>query len=442
MGHDPTPKSPVSRRSILQGFLGAGGLLAAGGSLAGCSTSASGQGSIQLWDLFSGADGAKMRTMIQSVTKASSDLSVRPVTLAWGSPYYTKLAMSSASGKAPQTAIMHVSRIAGYAPGGLLEPFDLDLLAEQGITEQDFAPAVWKSCQFEGRLYALPLDTHPFILFYNKDLAETAGLLTPDGTLKPLTSPEAVIDAATKMAGATGAQGISFGHVTDTGQSWRLFWGLYAQTGADYEMTVGSPASIDREKAREVIEFIVRLMDGTAMASTQNYPGAISAFTSGQTGMIFSGEWELPAFAESIPNLGATPMPTIFGTPATYADSHAWVLPRQLDRDPETTRRTYELIAGILKEGGTWAAAGHIPAYLPIQDTPEYAALTPQTEYASAGENPVFDPSVWFAGAGTEFQKQVSEVLSGAFTGALTPDEAIDTMTSRIDAMLLAPNPT
>ncbi|BBE21767.1 ABC transporter substrate-binding protein [Arthrobacter sp. MN05-02] len=442
MGHDPTPRTPVSRRSILQGLLGAGGLLAAGGTLAGCSTSAAGRGGVQLWDLFSGADGAKMRSMIQSVTTAAPDLSVRPVTLAWGSPYYTKLAMSSASGKAPETAIMHVSRLAGYAPGGLLEPFDLDLLAEQGITEQDFAPAVWQSCQYEGRLYALPLDTHPFIAFYNRDIADEAGLLTADGTLQPITSPDAMIDTATRLAAVTGAQGISFGHVLDTGQSWRLFWGLYAQTGGDYSMTVGSPASIDRDKAREVIEFLVRLMDGTAMADNLNYPGAISAFTSGRTGMILSGEWELPAFAESIPNLGAMPMPTLFGTPATYADSHAWVLPRQADQDPETRRRTYELVAGILKQGGTWAAAGHIPAYLPVQDTPEYTQLSPQTEYASAGENPVFDPSVWFAGAGTEFQKQVSEALSGAFTGALSPDEAIDSMLSRIDAMLLAPNPT
>ncbi len=442
MGHDPTFRTPVSRRSILQGLLGAGGLLAAGGSLAGCSTSATTAGGVQLWDLFQGADGVKMRSMIDAVRSSVSGLSVRPVTLAWGSPYYTKLAMSSASGKAPQTAIMHVSRLAGYAPGGLLEPFDLDLLAEQGIREEDFAPAVWKSCQYEGQLYAVPLDTHPFILFYNKDLAETAGLLGPDGNLTPIETPEAMIDAGTRMAEATGAQGISFGHVTDTGQSWRLFWGLYGQTGGDYTISVGSPASIDRDKAREVIEFVVRLMDGTAMAATQNYPGAISAFTSGQTGMIFSGEWELPAYAAAIPNLGAVPMPTMFGTPASYADSHAWVLPRQLERDQETTRRTYELVAGILKQSGTWAGAGHIPAYAPIRDTPEYAALTPQTEYAGAGDNPVFDPAVWFAGAGTEFQNQMSQALTGAFTGATTPDAAIDSLLSRIDAMLLAPNPT
>ena len=442
MGHDPTLRTPVSRRTILQGVLGAGGLLAAGGALTGCSTSASGQGTIQLWDLFSGADGAKMLSMIQAVTTAASDLAVRPVTLAWGSPYYTKLAMSSASGKAPQTAIMHVSRLAGYAPGGLLEPFDLDLLAEQGITEQDFTPAVWKSCHFEGQLYALPLDTHPFIAFYNKDIAESAGLLTADGTMTPIETPDAMIEAGTRMAAVTGAQGISFGHVLDTAQSWRLFWGLYAQTGGGYTMEVGNPATIDREKALGVIEFLVRLMDGTAMADNLNYSGAISAFTSGQTGMILSGEWELPAFAAAIPNLGAMPMPTMFGTPATYADSHTWVLPRQLNRDPESIRETYELVAGLLKQGATWAAAGHIPAYLPIQETPEYKALTPQTEYASAGRDPVFDPAVWFAGAGTEFQKQVSEALSSAFTGTLSPGAALDTMLSRIDAMLLAPNPT
>jgi len=84
--------------------------------------------------------------------------------LAWGTPYYTKLAMASAGGRSPDLAIMHLSRLAGYAPGGLLDPWDTDLLAEFGVTEQDFPAVAWQRSQHRGRLFAVPLDTrahHP-----------------------------------------------------------------------------------------------------------------------------------------------------------------------------------------------------------------------------------------------------------------------------------------
>ena len=46
-----------------------------------------------------------------------------------------------------------------------------------------------------GRQYAIPLDTHPFVLYYNTDLTEKAGLLDGDGKLKPLDGPDAFLDA-------------------------------------------------------------------------------------------------------------------------------------------------------------------------------------------------------------------------------------------------------
>src|SRR5690625_6423777 len=46
---------------------------------------------------------------------------VTQTVLAWGAPYYTKLAMASAGGRAPDLAVMHAARVPGYAPGGLLE---------------------------------------------------------------------------------------------------------------------------------------------------------------------------------------------------------------------------------------------------------------------------------------------------------------------------------
>lgn len=443
---DPgVPDGPgFSRRQLLQAALVGAGGVAIGGALAGCAPSgatASGKTSVTVWDLFTGSDGANMQTMMAAVKKANPDVAVNSVTLAWGSPYYTKLAMASSGGRPPETAVMHLSRLAGYAPGGLLEPFDLDELAKVGIREEDYAPAVWKKAQFDGQLYALPLDTHPFITFFNPAIAKKAGLTVTDGHLAGLDSTDGFLAAGKALAQATGETGVSFGYLNDTAGCWRMFWGLYCQTGAAYDLTPGKSAQLDDKAAGEVLEFLQEMLDGKVAARNQDGGAAEGRFMTKRTGMFFSGEWELPTLQGALPDLGAMPMPTMFGTPATYADSHSFVLPKQRHADPARRAATYRVLAGIVKQGLTWAHAGHIPAYQPIVQTPEYQQLSPQKDYAPAAETAVFDPDVWFTGAGSDFQNRVGGALMDAYSGKASPQKTVDRMLHEMNFFLSQPNP-
>jgi len=103
--------------------------------------------------------------------------------------------MSVVGGSPPNAAITHLSRLRTYAAANILEPIDLPFLAQYGVTENDFLPAVWQRAQFNGKLYAIPLDTHPFVMYYNVDVCRKAGLLDSDNNLKPLQGPEALTDA-------------------------------------------------------------------------------------------------------------------------------------------------------------------------------------------------------------------------------------------------------
>jgi len=436
-------QSGVSRRSFLQAALVGAGGVAIGGTLAGCvgSATASDRTTVRIWDLFSGADGARMQGMQAEAMRAHPDIAIESVTLAWGSAYYTKLAMASSGGRPPEAAVMHLSRLAGYAPGGLLEPFDLDALADLGIREENFAPAVWERATYEGELYALPLDTHPFVTFYDPGIAGDAGLLDADGKLAEIASPDAFLDAGRAMAEVTGDTGMAFGYLLDTAQAWRLFWGLYAQTGAGYELTPGRPAGLDERAATETIEFMQAMMDGT-VASNQDYPGAIASFVTGRSGLIVSGEWELPAFQGAIPDVGGAPFPNLFGTPANYADSHAFVLPRQATPDPRRRDATYQVLANLLAEGGlTWAGAGHIPAYEPVQAEAAYQELSPQRDYAAAGQIVVLDPPAWFVGAGSDFQARMCDAMSTSLQGSAPASTAVTRMLREMDRFLQTPNP-
>ncbi len=262
-----TPDRRPSRRRLLRNAMAGAGALLAAGPLTGCTSpaSASGASALSVWDLFQGGDGMLMDDMIEAVSKGSGGaegFDVDRTILDWGPSYYTKLAMSAAGGRAADVAAMHLSRLAGYAPGGLVDAFDLDLLAEYGVTEKDFTPAVWSRTRHEGSVYAIPLDVHPFIVFYDKKAADKAGLLDTGGELAPMGSPEALLEAGKALAEATGGAGILFGHVTDTAQTWRLFAGLYAQTGADFDLPDGGPPKIDVDAAVRVVTLMTRLFDG------------------------------------------------------------------------------------------------------------------------------------------------------------------------------------
>ena len=433
----------LSRRSVMTGGLAAMGTLLGAGSLSSCANPAvaAADGTvIRFWNLLSGGDGVLLQELLVDVRKLMPDATIENITLAWGAPYYTKLAMASAGGRAPEVAILHMSRLPGYAPGGLLEPWDLDLFAELGVTEENFAPAVWERAQIDGEVFAIPLDTHPFILFYNTEIADQAGLLGPDGLLVPLDSPEAFLDAGRKMAEVTGEYGVAYGTRNDAGMAWRGFFTLYPQTGAELDLS-GDEVQIDRDAALQVITFMQEMFDGTVSNPADDYGAALAAFVAGRTGMFLCGDWELPTMRNNDLPVGAIPIPLLFGQEAAYADSHSFVLPRQLEVDEERRRATHEFVARMLQNSLLWAQAGHIPSYQPITESAEYAELVPQSDYVQAGEFVVFDPPAWFSGSGSNFQNRVGQVLQPAFAGDITAEECLDQMITVMNEFIAAPNP-
>ncbi|MFD7812060.1 extracellular solute-binding protein [Streptomyces sp. NPDC059785] len=442
----PAPEggSRLSRRRVLTASLASAGALLAGGALSGCGSAlAADDSTVRLWDLFSGADGGLFNTMADAGKPDMPGTKIERTVLEWGSPYYTKLAMASAGGRGPDVAISHMSRLAGYAPMGLLDPWDLDTLAEFGVERDDFTDAVWGPTQYQGKTYALPLDTHPFITFYHPEPVKKAGLLKADGTLDAdaFSSPDKFLAAGRELAKASGQQGIAFGYVTDTAQGWRLFYGLYKQTGGRFELPEGGPAEVDVDRMAEVIAFMAKIVDGKTNPRQLDYNAGMAAFNNKQTAMILSGGWELNTYLGADKKVGAAPFPTVFGTPAVYADSHSFVLPKRPSPDKEHRRRTHQAVAALLKASKVWASAGHIPAYSPVTRTDAYARLKPQANYVSAADHVVLDPAAWFVGAGSDFQNAMSQVLQQALLDGLAPDRAARAMVRRLNTFLSKPSP-
>ncbi|MCD5344388.1 extracellular solute-binding protein [Arthrobacter sp. AK04] len=437
-----SPGKQLSRRQLMTGTAALGSLLAAG-ALTGCggNAEASTARDIGFWHLLSGGDGIKMQAMIDAANQANPQFRVDPTVLAWGPPYYTKLAMASAGGRPPELAIMHASRVPGYAPGGLIDPWDLSLLAEHGVTDADFAPRIWEKSQQDGKVFSIALDSHPFVMFYNTDVAGKAGLLGSNGQLEEVTSPQDFMAMAMEMQKVTQAHGLSFGYLGSGSQMWRLFYTLYKQHGADMELTPGQPMKVDRDAAIESLEFMASLFDDTIAAKSGDISTGIAEFARGDSGMLFSGVWELPTLKKAGLPVDAPTIPTLYGTPAAYADSHSFVLPRQLNLDETKRRDVYKFVSDVLKGSLSWAEAGHIPAYQPVVRSQAYKNLTPQVHYANAADVIAYDPESWFSGSGSDWQTYFAENVQNVLLGRDKAVAGWDAFEERTNHLLSRPNP-
>jgi len=401
---------------------------------------AQGQRELRFWNLFGGGDGARLLEMQESFRATHPDIDLNAVTLAWGPPYYTKLAMSIVGGRPPGVAVLHASRLPSYAPADLLQPLDPALLTQYGIGPDKFLPAVWEGMQFEGQAYAIPLDIHPFILYYNTDICSQAGLLDADGALVPVQGPDAVIDMFQRAKAVTGNLGLAYN--TQGVSPWRLFSGLYAQLGGTIISPDGENLTLDDAKAVQALEFMAELTLGSEVAApNQDGPASVAFFSNALAGFHFNGGWEVTTFEEQGLPFSAVPFPNVFGTNETWADSHVFVLPKQQELDEDRLDTSLRFISFMLESSLTWAQGGHIPSYLPVAGSPEFAALQPQSNYAAAAEQPVYDPRAWFSGAAAPLQEEAGAAFGAVLNGQMSPQEGIAQYRAAMVDLLDTPEP-
>jgi multiple sugar transport system substrate-binding protein len=197
-----------------------------------CALSAVAQAKTQVvwWDFLSGGDGVRMKSLIQQFNTENPDIEIQPTTLEWGVPFYTKVQTGAAVGQGPDVMTYHLSRLPLGVSTGTLRPYTMDELKSVGLGADDYFPTDWDAAHVDGKLYAVPLDIHSIILYYNKDALKAAGLLGDDGLPKGLDGLDNFNAALKKLSGGKSQYGVSFAS-SDGATIWRIFYTLLNQQG-------------------------------------------------------------------------------------------------------------------------------------------------------------------------------------------------------------------
>ena len=387
------------------------------------------------WDFLGGGDGVRMKALLEEFNKEhAGSIEIQPTTLEWGVPFYTKVQTSAAVGEGPDIMTYHESRMPLGVSTGSLSPLGSEELAAAGVKASDFGAANWKAAQGpDGKQYAVPLDIHSIILYYNKTLLKQAGLLGDDGKPKGLEGA-ANWDAALAKLTNNGVSALSV-PTADNASVWRVFYTLLNQQDGVFLKDGKFLDGDNLVKATTVIGEMQKWVKSGWTPGKTEYPASIALFTSGKAAMHINGVWEIPTRVDLAKNgklfdWGAIQIPTLYAHPATWADSHAFAIPDRHGNPVSPAKRALVLqtIHWFNEHSLAWAGGGHLPASLPVQDGQAFKDLKPNSDYASLAKTAVFDPVSTLAGVASPVYDAAGNFAMPAMNGEMTPADAAKQM--------------
>ena len=340
------------------------------------------------WSLFSGGDGGFMDEIVSEYNKTNPPKQVQSIMLVWAD-YYTKLMTAVAAGKGPDIGVSHISKLPELVDQGVVIKID-DYAKRVGTDWNVFTPEMNEGVTFDGGHYAMPLDTHAEIMYFNRDWLRKAGIsLNKDDQLS-ITSTDDFIAILKKLQAVT-ANGQSALSLTQKGDDpYRVWWATYFQMGGTpLTNEAGDKITMDKGIAVKAASFIKGLYDsGYILSGIEDHQ---RFFQGGNAGLLFGGTWATGAFekTENL-NFGAQPFPQLFANPSCWADAHTFIIPVKKGRSDADTEAAVHFINYVSsKAAAHWAKSGQIPSDLTVQQSDEYLAMPYRSDYMEAASTAV-----------------------------------------------------
>ncbi len=379
-----------------------------------------------LWfnTLFHSGDAQAMERIVQAYNESHEDTQITLTQGQW-SEYYAQLTNAVIAGNPPQIGIVHTNKLSEMYPA--LTPLEAspagNLLEAAGIQGDDYIEKLWQAGERDGHRYLVPLDTHMWGMWYNKDIFEAAGL---DPESPPQTMEEFVAAAdAIRDAGFKAFHPAEDALPRKLRRAWYiLFW----QQGGELFDEGYTKATFNNEKGLKALKFLVSMVQERGW----NEPGTdgFKQFTAGELGMLFAGNWMYWTAKESGVNWGFAYVPQFYDKRVTWANSHNLVIPKQPEGvSDEVLIKSAEAIKWINEHSDLWGIyGGHIPAYKPALESEELRnsdtwklSLSKFTDMANNGwiHYPIDHPK------GSQLESAIQVQIQRAYNGEITPEEAL-----------------
>lgn len=283
----------------------------------GCS--ASNQNVVRMADWSGASDESDFNKLVRSVydqfeaEHAGVDLRVE------GTPemqaYVTKMLLSHVAGTSPDVMRLDASSAAVFINNNVLLDLSAYIDSDPDFRLDDYFPNVTEITQRGSSVFAIPMGFTPMVLYYNKDLFDSAGVSYPDGTW---TYTE-FLDAAIKLTRGD-VYGFEF-------SNWMAMWILFLwNNGGDVLSPDGTRATgaFDSRECIDAVQFLHDMVNVHKVAPTKSQTAAlgVNLFAQGKAAMKIVGHWELIDYTKDtatvkVDRIGIAPPPSNLANPVT-----------------------------------------------------------------------------------------------------------------------------
>ena len=393
------------------------------------------------WDFLGGGDGIRMKQIVAEFNKSQTEIHVNESTLTWGEPFYTKVHTAVVSGQTPDVMTYHLSHFAAGIINKDLRPLTTEELAQAGLKASDFQKSlVDRSLELSKKfgntdqLFGVPLDIHTLVLYFNKTALKKAEALGSDGSPTGLDGIDAFTKMLTTVKEKTHLIPVSANvYSEDPASLWRMWYTFFKQQNGDFLKNGQLSFDDVMNQGPKSLQVLADWAKQGLIPKNTGYSSMVALFSAGRAVFMINGNWEVPTMvdlqkASKLPfEYGVAAFPKLFDNQDTWADSHQLAIPNneKTPASPEKVAAALKFIAYVVRQV-TWAGGGHIPAYLPVQESQEYKQMVPNNEYsAQAAKNVVFEPPLPIFGVGGPTFSPISNFLVPAVNGQIPVDQGI-----------------
>ncbi len=374
----------------------------------------------------SGAQEETLKKMIEIFESKNPDIKV-DVQITGYEDYFTKLATTVGGGNPPDVFEMNMENFLSY----MLRGACADLTGK--IDTANYSEGTLAAVSSEGKIYAVPMSFSTCVLFYNKDLFDQAGVAYPTDEWT-----WADAQAAAEKIKALGDDIWGYYQPITYNEFYKSIKGNGGSVlSEDYsQFTMNTPENV------AVLEAMIARVRGEnhVMPTKEELAGRgdWDLFTEGKLGMIITGIWGFPTFAEKCTFDWDIVVEPGYKTPSTFFFANVNCVSPSSDKQ-EAAAKFVDAMGSDpdivqLRLDANW----ELPTIADQSKLSQYIEMTPP-----ANRKAVFD-SMDYAAAPPALEEQgavveiIDNILSTLETNDMTAQEALDEIQAQLeDADLL-----
>ena len=377
-----------------------------------------GKTNVVFWNSWTGGDGDTLEALVNKFNEESDTVHVE---MTRTTSFSDMLQTSLPTGEAADLVLLSTNEITRYK--SYLRSMD-DIWENTGLKEEDFSPAYLSMCYNDDTLYAIPFQISTYMMYYNKDLFEQAGI-----TEEPKTWDE-FKDVCQKLKDA----GITPMTMDDAYATCVIGYHLARLVGEDKVKEIVTEGEWDDPAVLQMAQDIEELASNgyySEMVGSNVWPaGQNTELALGTAAMYLNGSWlpnEVKEMAGPDFHWGCFAYPALIDGANGIETNNFGAQVFGVNKDTKLAKEAFDLITFLTK--------GEYDQKL-ADETVGIPADTTNTEWPAMVEcaKPVIEQSTnrftWACGveSNVDMTPVIKENFIKLMAGSITADEFVSTM--------------